>query len=161
VLALTNDLSIGEAMRQLRRHHQSAHHHIYVVDRAQRLVGVLHIRDLVSRGSKETLADIMRPAHTSLVATSRLASAAAHLAWRKLDTLPVTDDTGVLLGMVRYRQLRRIDSVAGSGALAGTLLGLGELYWLGLAMFLPGVPGDADHRLPTPEPTEGIHHHAR
>lgn len=160
VLALPRDLSMVEALRQLRRHHEAAHHHVYVVDRAQRLVGVVHIRDLVGRRSRGTLAGIMRPASARVAATSRLASAVAHPAWRELDTLPVTDDSGVLVGMVRFRQLRQLDVAPGPGDLADTLLDLGELYWVGLLAFLPGVRGDFAAREPASEPSEGGHHDA-
>lgn len=160
VLALPEDLSVGDALRQLRRHHGTAHHHIYVVDRTQRLVGVLHIRDLVSATSKTTLTDIMHPASISLTATTRLMTAAAHPAWRELDTLPVSDDTGVLLGMVRYRQLRHLDAVAGPGSLADALIGLGELYWTGLSTFLPAIRGDTRAGAPTVGSSERGDHHA-
>ncbi|MDH3458961.1 MAG: CBS domain-containing protein [Gemmatimonadota bacterium] len=154
VLALPQDLSVGEALRQLRRHHATAHHHVYVVDRTQRLVGVLHIRDLLSESSKATLTSIMRSAHISLTATTRLTTAAVHPGWREVDTLPVSDDTGVLLGMVRYRQLRQLEAMAGPGSLADTLLGLGELYWMGLSTFLPVIPKESPGPTPTPEWSE-------
>jgi Mg/Co/Ni transporter MgtE len=159
VLALPQDLSVGDALRQIRRHSATAHHHIYVVDRAQRLVGVMHIRDLVSASAKAMLTGIMRSAHISLAATTRLTTAAAHPGWREIDALPVSDDTGVLLGMVRYRQLRRLDAMAGAGSLADTLLGLGELYWMGLSTFLPVIPRDAHARAPTPASLEKGDHH--
>ncbi len=160
VLALAHDLSLGEALRQLRRHHRAAHHHVYVVDRSQRLVGVMHIRDLVGARAKGTLAGIMQPADESLVATSRLASAAAHPAWRHLDTLPVIDDSGVLLGMLRYRQLRQLDTTTGPGGITDTLLSLGELYWIGLSTFLPGVSSTSEAHEPASQSGEGKHHDA-
>ena len=143
VLALAEDVSVGEALRQLRRFHGAAHHHVYVVDRAQHLVGVVHLRDLVGNRHREALAAIMQPTRAYLAARSRIATAAAHPAWREVDTLPVADDSGVLLGMVRHRQLRHVDDAAGPGGITGTLLGLGELYWMALSTFLPVAPADA------------------
>lgn len=154
VLALPQDVAANEGLRQLRRHRETAHHHIYVVDRVHQLVGVLHIRDLVSANPKATLGSIMRAATLGLVATTRLTTAAAHPAWRALDTLPVTDETGVLLGMVRYRQLRQLEATVGPGSLADTILGLGELYWMGLSTFLPVIPRDSDTHMPQSESSE-------
>jgi len=155
VLALPRDVSVGAALRQLRRHHGAAHHHVYVVDRAMCLVGVIHIRDLVSGRSKDTLSTIMRPARARLSASSRLASAVAHPAWRGVDTLPVTDESGVLLGMVRHRQVRQFDSVDAASGIATTLLGLGELYWIGLSAFLPGVASGTEPLEPPLESSQG------
>lgn len=157
VLALPGDLSVTDARRQLRRYHGTAHHHVYVVDRGQRLIGLLHIRDLVASRSKGSIGEIMRPAEMRLSARSRLAQAAAHPAWREVDALPVTDENGVLLGMVRYRQLRALETSSAGSGLAGTLLGLGELYWLGLSTFLPAARSD-QHDLPK-TPAEGDHDH--
>ncbi len=160
VLALPEDVSVGEALRQLRRFHGAAHHHVYVVDRAQHLVGVVHLRDLVGHRHRELLAAIMQPTRAYLAARSRLTTAAAHPAWRELDALPVADDSGVLLGMVRYRQVRHVDSPTGPGSFAGTLLGLGELYWMALSTFLPVVPTTAEIPASTAESPEGDHDHA-
>ena len=160
VLALPGDVSVGEALRQLRRFHGAAHHHVYVVDRAQRLTGVVHIRDLVGSRHREALETIMQPARVYLSARSRLATAAAHPAWREVDTLPVADESGVLLGMVRHRQLRDVSSPTGPGPVAGALLGLGELYWMALSTFLPAVTAGATSAAPVTESTEGGEQHA-
>jgi magnesium transporter len=144
VLALPQDVSVGEALRQLRRHHGTAHHHVYVIDRALRLVGVIHLRDLVGGRSKDVLSTVMQPVRAHLAGASRITGAAAHPAWRDVDTLPVTDESGVLLGMVRARHLQRLASTAAPGDITDTLLSLGELYWIGLSAFLPGVASDAE-----------------
>lgn len=157
VLALPGDVSVGEALRQLRRFHGAAHHHVYVVDRGQRLTGVVHLRALVGSRHREALRNVMQPARAYLSARSRLATAAGHPAWRELDTLPVADDSGMLLGMVRQRQLRDVSAPTGPGALAGALLGLGELYWVGLSAFLPVAT--ADKGAPDAESSEGGRHH--
>jgi magnesium transporter len=150
VLALPQDASVGEALRHLRRYRGTAHHHIYVVDRAQRLVGVMHLRDLVGGRSKDEISATMQPVRARLAGTSRITDAAAHRAWHDVDTLPVTDESGVLLGMVRGRHLRQLDSAPSSSGVADTLLGLGELYWVGLSAFLPGVAsGPEGSHLPT------------
>jgi magnesium transporter len=154
VLALAEDVSVGEALRQLRRFHGAAHHHVYVVDRAQRLMGVVHLRDLVGSRHRAALRSIMQPTRAYLSARSRLTTAAAHPAWRELDTLPVADDAGVLLGMVRHRQLRDVAQPEAAGTLTGALVSLAELYWLGLATFLPVTTTHEGSHAQIAEPTE-------
>jgi magnesium transporter len=158
VLALPVDLSVGQALRQLRRYPTTTHHHVYVVDRAHRLVGLLHIRDLVSARSQRTLAGIMQPADATLAAMSRLTSAASHPAWRHMDTLPVIDDAGMLLGIVRHRQFRHLDAMGGSGDITGTILSLGELYWLWLSTLFPVAPNEPTHENREPRLLEGGEH---
>ncbi len=136
-LALPQSFTVADARKLIRRHRGAAHHQIFLLDDAQQLVGVVHIRDLVAGRAKEELSAIMRPASARLAAGRRLAGAAEHPAWRKLDVLPVVDDAGRLVGMVRYRQLRRLDVVPASSWLTHAVVGMGELYWNGLTMFLP------------------------
>lgn len=159
VLALPDDLTVATALQQLRRHHHAAHHHVYVVDREHTLVGIVHLRDLLAGRGRNPLASLVQPVRATLLATTRLAGAAAHPAWHDTDALPVTDDAGRLIGMVRYRQLRDHEAMPGPGSMVDTVVSLGELLWVGLALFLPGItsPGDA---APAPlTAAEGGGHH--
>jgi magnesium transporter len=151
VLALSEDVSVGDALRHVRRFHTVAHHHVYVVDRTHQLQGVVHLRALVGRRPRDPLADVMQPTRAQLAARSRLATAAAHPGWQEFDALPVADESGVLLGMVRHRQLRQLDAPPEAGGLANALLGLGELYWMTLSSWVPlaASPHD-DHTMSPP-----------
>lgn len=141
ILTLPDDISIAEAQTLLRRQRGKYYHQAYVVDRANRLMGVIHVRELVRGQARDPVVGIMRPATVSLPATARMASVQAHPAWRELDAIPVLDDSGLLLGIVRHRQMRRQAPAGTSAGLLGTLVGLGELYWIGLSRFLPGQVG--------------------
>ncbi len=138
VLALPNDISVAEAERLLRKHAGLFHHQLYVVDRGRRLLGFLHIRELLRAPGKAPVSSVMSPAAVRLPAKARLSSSLSHPAWAESDAIPVVDDSGVLLGIVRHRQLRRLQSSTTTGGITGTLLGLSELYWVGLSAFLPG-----------------------
>jgi magnesium transporter len=158
VLALSGDVSVGEALRHVRRFHTAAHHHVYVVDRAQHLRGVVHLRALVASRPRDPLADVMQPMRAQLTARSRFVTAAAHPGWREFDALPVADESGVLLGMVRHRQIRQLDTPPGPGGFASALVGLGELYWLTLSSWLPvGATAHADRATSLPARGESSH----
>lgn len=142
VLALPEDLSVGEAQKQLRRSAERAYYYLYVVDRDQRLVGALDLRELMLAEPKDTLGTVMRRDVQTVTAHSDLAGVMVHPAWRDLDALPVVDAGGVFFGIIRHRMLRQITGPAGDQegqAMVRTLVSLGELYWSGLSAFLAGV----------------------
>ena len=59
-----------------------------------------------------------------------------HPAWRRLCALPVVDRDGVLLGLLHYETLRRMESQLGRGPVVGGVVttgtALAELYATGL-----------------------------
>jgi magnesium transporter len=142
VLALPEDLSVGEAQKQLRRSAERAYYYLYVVDREQRLVGALDIRELMLAESKATLGAVMHREVVSVSAHADLATVISHPGWRELDALPVVDGAGVFFGIIRHRSMRQI---AGRPAdhepqpMVRAVVSLGELYWTGLSAFLAGV----------------------
>jgi magnesium transporter len=143
VLAIPDDLSVDDAQRLLRRRKATVHHQLYVVDRSRRLIGYLHVRDLVRASPKVAITSVMRPASVQVQASARLANSISHPAWRELDAIPVVDKGGVLLGILRHRQLRRLQSSQARGDLAETLFGLSELYWMGLSTLMLPIEKDA------------------
>ncbi len=158
VLALSGDVCVGEAVRHVRRFHTAAHHHVYVVDRAQHLEGVVHLRALVGSRPRDPLADVMQPMRAQLAARSRIVTAAAHPGWREFDALPVADESGLLLGMVRHRQIRQLDALTGPGGITSALVGFGELYWMMLSSWLPVGPTAPDNRTTAPSARGGRAH---
>jgi magnesium transporter len=142
VLALPEDLSVGEAQKQLRRSAERAYYYLYVVDRDQRLVGALDIRELMLAEAKDTLGAVMHRDVERVSAHADLAGVMAHPAWRDLDALPVVDAGGVFFGIIRHRMLRQITGPAGDQEgqpVVRTLVSLGERYWNGMSAFLAGV----------------------
>lgn len=138
VMALPHDLTVGEARLEVRQHGGSVHHHLYVIDRTHRIVGVVHVRDLVRAEDGDPLTTIMEPADLHLPGAARLRDVAAHPAWQRLDALPVLDDAGRLIGILRHRDIRMADASSGEEPMVSTLLSLGELYWLALTSVIAG-----------------------
>jgi magnesium transporter len=142
VLALPEDLAVAEAQKQLRRSPERAYYYVYVVDREQRLVGALDLRELLLAEAKETLGSVMHRDVVSVPAHADLATVMAHVGWRDLEALPVVDAGGIFFGIIRHRTMRQI-LAEGTGEprqpVVQTLVSLGELYWTGLSAFLTGV----------------------
>ena len=142
VLALPEDLSVAEAQKQLRRSAERAYYYVYVVDREQRLVGALDIRELMLAESKATLGAVMHREVVSVSAHADLATVLSHPGWRELDALPVVDGARVFFGIIRHRAMRQIAGRADeheARPMVRTVVSLGELYWTGMSAFLAGV----------------------
>jgi magnesium transporter len=156
-LALPEDLTVAEAQRRLRVRGEHLRYYIYVVARDQRLVGVLGLPELMAARPKETLATAMRRDPIRLEASTAFATLAAHPAWQNLDVLPVVDAESRLVGAIRHMTVRRLEAELGLRArnesVLGTLVGLSELYWAGLAGMFPRVAAAVlSPDAPSPEP---------
>jgi magnesium transporter len=137
VLAIPSDMTSEAAQRLLRRRTGVFHHQLYVVDSTWHLLGYLHVRDLVRAAPEAPITTVMRPASVRLRAGAGLANSMSHPAWRDMDAIPVVDNSGVLLGIVRHRQLRQLGAKSPALGITEALIGLSELYWVGLSTLLP------------------------
>ncbi len=65
--------------------------------------------------------------------------------WRQFHTLPVTEEDGIFLGVVRYETISRLREELGPESedehIVDTALALSELYWVGLAGVMDGIAG--------------------
>lgn len=138
VLALPDDITVGEAQHQLRDSHQHLFHDVYVVTRDRVLVGVLSVPELMTAPPKAPLAHVLRRDPIRLDAHTDVATVAAHPAWHDVDALPVVDSTGRLVGAIRHRTIRRLSRDSERPMLAA-LVGLSELYWAGLSGILTSL----------------------
>ncbi len=141
VLTLPSDVSVGEAQKYLRRSAASALYNLYVVDREQRLVGVLTYRTLFLAPPKAALATVMQTELISLPAQADLATVAVHPAWREFDALPVVDKAGVFLGVVRHKRIRQIFVTGKDEGIPGLamLATLAEWYWTSLSTLMASL----------------------
>jgi CBS-domain-containing membrane protein len=139
-LALPEDITATEAMARVRRAPRHALYYIYVLNREHKLVGVISLRELMLAAPKERLSAAMRREVATLPVSARRMAIIEHPGWREVHALPVVDDGGVFLGVLRYETLRRLEREAAilpppQGALAAVLT-LGEICWVGLAGIL-------------------------
>jgi magnesium transporter len=142
-LALPEDLTVAEAVEQLRGRGGHLLNYLYVVARDQTLIGVLDMPELMSARPEDTLAAVMRRDPIRLESDTGFVTLAAHPAWQNLDALPVVDGQGRLVGAIRHMAVRRLEAELGlrarSESVLATLVGLSELYWAGLAGMFPRV----------------------
>lgn len=102
VTALSEDLTVGQAIEELRRLNEELEQmfYVYVVDRQQRLVGVLSMRDLILARPQRQIRDIMRRNVSSVVATTDQEEVARIMRKYKYLAMPVTDQRNKLLGLI-------------------------------------------------------------
>jgi Mg/Co/Ni transporter MgtE len=141
---LSPEMAVDEALRTLEKTSGSS---TYVVDGDHKLVGVVHRRDL-SKGDQRTRVGGLMTRHVvKLPAAASLAAIRKHRAWVDFEKLPVVDGSGVLVGEIRHRNIRRAGparravEAASSGAALGVFLELGGVYWSGLTSVLEAFAG--------------------
>ena len=135
-----DDISVEEARDRLAGFTTHVHYYLYVVNREQTLVGVLNLRELMLGRPQALLASMMQRQVVSVPASTSREQIITNPYWQQFHALPVVDAHGVFLGVLRYDVFRRLETEAAprdAVELAlGTILAIGELYWVGLAKVL-------------------------
>ena len=132
VVVLPGDITLAEAIRKVRTLDDDDSYFPYVVDREQRLVGLITVRGIMRNSPRRRVADVMQGGVVSVDAYSTGRELARRYAAAPSQSLPVTDAAGVLLGVLRPAAVSRlIDEVAAidaeeadDGALDATLGGV-------------------------------------
>lgn len=143
VSALPTDLTAAEALDRMQRLTLPVGYYLYVVDRRDRLVGVTNLRELIQADPASPVASLMKTKVARLSASASLEDMAENRNWRHYHRLPVVDNQGTLMGIVRYETMRGIQDEVGNATQAigglSAIMALGELYWTGLAGALTGI----------------------
>ncbi len=133
---LPEELTVAEAMRRVREVGRDRFYFPYVVDREQKLVGLLTVRGLMLAGPDQRLAEVMHRDVVRLPAGATSAHLERVPGWRAYQSLPVVDEDDVLIGAVPYDRLARLESRSPPGVAATAteiFLTLGGAYWACLA----------------------------
>ena len=141
VLAYRETTTVKRALEQFQVRAQSSLHYLYILNKQKKLVGVLNLSELMTTGAETKLSEIMRPCRDSLVDYANKLEILSHPGWKRFHALPVLDDFGVFLGVLRYEVIRQLeDETDKRGSLTNIEAGaaLGELYGIGLSIFLGG-----------------------
>jgi magnesium transporter len=151
--ALPHDVSAGEALERVRDAPPDAHCQLYVVDRSQRLVGVVGLGELLAARPDQPLAALTRPVH-ALQATADRHAIVSDPAWRELHTLPVVDADGIYLGALGYGTLRQLEAElrGPSGRSDVTARAIGDLLRASAAGLLEAVAAGTPAPPAAPEP---------
>lgn len=150
-VTVPDDVTVEQARQRLRESPAHLYYYVYVVNREQRLVGVIGLREVFMAGGPELVRAVMTPKVMSLSDRDPLVAVVAHPGWREHHAMPVVAEGGVFAGMIRYRTLRRLaESYEQSGrSVVGfdTLFALGELYWTSMVELFGGMSSGARGRL--------------
>lgn len=157
IFALPDDIDVAEGRERLMGATRELLYYIYVVNREQRLVGVLDIPELMLARPQDELRLAMHDTVDRLEAWAPASMVREHPGWRSFHALPVVDEREVLVGAIRYQTLRRLEQHAASAAATPgttTALALGELYRIGIRGLVGSVATAAERRAPAATETE-------
>lgn len=106
-VAISPENTVEEAISQLRQHagHVEMIYYAYVLDEAQRLVGVVSFRELLAADRSKKVRDVMRTDFAFVSEDEDKEVVAQLLAKRRLIALPVLDHQGRMLGIVSSTDL--------------------------------------------------------
>jgi magnesium transporter len=105
VLLLRESMTVREAVARIHKAPPERVHYLYVTDSAEKLTGVIQIRDLLLADAKTPLSDIMHRELVTLLATSSREAAIGVARQAKFLALPVVDGEGRFVGVVRTEEL--------------------------------------------------------
>ncbi len=122
--------------------------YVYLVDREQRLAGVVHRQDLSVAAPDAAVSSMATTDVVRVPAGAPAASVRGHESWREFEALPVVDGGGVYVGVLRHKDLRRGLEDRGSCVSArpplAAFLDLGEVYWTGLSSLIDALATGAN-----------------
>lgn len=137
------DTRVRAAVARLRRDPRKALYYVYVVDRDQRLVGVLTLRELMLADRDLPVVSVMTKDPVAVAADASHLDVLAHPAWRRFHAVPVVDAGGALLGVIRYETFRHIENELTGDSKRQTgldlVVSLSELYAKGLSGLVTGI----------------------
>lgn len=134
------DLGVSEALRRVRAYAPAASE-IFVVDRSQRLVGVVDGITLIKGDPQKPLQVLIRPVPARLSVRTTLTMTRAHHAWQTERVLPVIEGDGILVGAISYKTVVEATQLIGTrppenADLIDSVLNLAHLYWTALSEFI-------------------------
>jgi magnesium transporter len=143
IFVLPDDITVAEARTRLRRAGRDLLYYLYVVDREQRLAGVLDIPELLRARARDRVGTVMHADVQRIEAWTPAGAVHRHPGWHTYHAMPVVDERGRLLGAIRYQTLRRLERDATGpqprSPGADTALALGELFRVGLTGLVDAV----------------------
>ena len=103
--ALPEDLTVEEAVRQVRTQGSKDLHDIYIIDRRRHLVGMLSVRDLLLLDPDERLQSVMRRDVPSIHPMEDREQIVELFAAQRFMTIPVVDLDERLLGVIKNEDI--------------------------------------------------------
>ena len=102
---IRTDMTVAETLGVLRRSGARRTRSLYVVDRNNKLVGKVDMQSIAMAEAGQRLSELLEGLEGSVLATSPRREVIEQLEKYHVDSLPVVDVEGRLLGVVRYQRL--------------------------------------------------------
>lgn len=135
--ALPDDLEPADILKRLRHRNSGGDHEVWIVDREHHLTGVISITTLLQADAGASLHSLMQAAPSALPARMSLSVARSQTTWHHWRRLPVTDDDGILVGLIDYQTL--IQATADQAGVderpdpMESMFELIRIYWIAIA----------------------------
>lgn len=100
IIVLSEETTVSDAIARVSAGNEQEVDHVFAVDRAQNLVGVIGLSRLLQLPGTLTLAGNVRKAGALLNAGSPITAVAKRRGWDKASALPVVDRDGRLIGVL-------------------------------------------------------------
>ena len=136
VLTALDQEPVSQMLKRLQRNPEHALYYLYVIADDQRLVGVVNMRELMGARPDVSLASVCTRNVASIAASATWQTVVGHPAWGSVHALPVVDQAGRFVGVIRYETARDLERRRAGDALTDhsqqTAAALGEVFGLGL-----------------------------
>ncbi|MCW9013156.1 MAG: hypothetical protein OQL06_05175 [Gammaproteobacteria bacterium] len=136
------NMTVNEAIRQLKQFDHPVRYGIYIVNEKYQLVGIVDSGKMLISDLHARLKDIMIPKVQSISAHVNYETLLQHPGWQSHRRLPVLERDNTLIGILHQHQLQEVMGDTGSAITVDPVddfLSLASLYWLSLAQFLDGI----------------------
>ena len=144
IFQLPHDVLVADARARLGRAARDLLYYLYVVDRDNRLVGVLDIPELMLARARDPVSVVMHRDVGRLSAWLPVAIVREHPGWQLYHAMPVVDDEDRLVGAIRYQMLRKLEREApdqGADPSRLTARALAEIFQLGTTGLVSAIAG--------------------
>lgn len=142
-LTVSEDISAAQALKRVKKTKQRVRFYVFVVDRDFKLTGVVSLHELMRAAGDSPVSSIMIREVVRLQVGMAHEDMVKSPYWRQFNALPVVDEDGMFLGLIRHQTLAwvrdELKQAADQNDAMDTVLALGELYWLGLAGVMDGI----------------------
>lgn len=134
---LPHTITVGDAIRRIRRIDIPHVWEIFVIDESYKLQGSVRVGELIAAKSMMLLDAVMTRNVPSFLVRETLARVAAHPEWKSYRSLPVVERDGTMVGTIEYETM--IEALAHSDRereesdSLGSILNLFRLYWIIIA----------------------------
>lgn len=139
---LPETVTVGEAIRRIKKIKHPVKCELYIIDDAYKLVGMIELGRLLTSSHHAILRDIMSRKSQPVSVHALTESLLTHPGWKTRRRLPVVERDKTLLGALEYQSVQetygnsRIDLTHDS---MENLLSLASLYWISMAELLSSL----------------------